>query len=119
LSLWFTQASTKYADESKLVSYARMKCSEVSRGETGDQDKYVVVKDQCLFICRCFNRPQRCVDNKRSEHHFLDKNNGKIFGMRSTAAPDGLVRKNSKIWTQLNKVYKMKNLLAPIFTDIY
>jgi hypothetical protein len=43
LSLWFTQASTKYSDESKLVSYARMKCGEMSKGETGDKDKHVVV----------------------------------------------------------------------------
>ncbi len=43
LSLWFTQASTKYADVSKLLSYAWMKCGKMSKGETGDKDKYVVV----------------------------------------------------------------------------
>lgn len=43
LSLWFTQASTQHADESKLVSYGRMKCGEVSKGETGDKDKHLAV----------------------------------------------------------------------------
>jgi hypothetical protein len=35
LSSWLAQTSTKNAEDLKIVSYAKIKCVEMSNGETG------------------------------------------------------------------------------------
>jgi hypothetical protein len=43
LSLWLAQASTKNADKLKMVIYVRIKCVEISNGETGGKSKHIAV----------------------------------------------------------------------------